>query len=247
MKENESQIGINALTEALERKGIKAVLFDLDDTLTKTYFTEGRRIFKEALEELARVEIDEPSFMAEWYSSFRSLQAEFGVHPETTTMVAKMMADKYGVAYGDERLQMAYGAMWSQMYDVIPGAMPGAKETVLALRQAGLEVFVVTHGEAEWTRRKLSEWLDLIDGVVCVDVRKKKDSYQWGLAMQAYGVSPLEVMVVGDNLEADIKSASDLGVTHLFRVAVRWGKAEVLPEGVNEVMDLREILEVLMR
>src|SRR5688572_6459985 len=91
------------LKEVFKKEGIKAFLFDLDDTLTKTYFSEGRRIYMKALEELSGQPIDEKKFMKDWGAHFEFSRHAFNVNPLTHYRTSIEFAKRHGIDFDDER------------------------------------------------------------------------------------------------------------------------------------------------
>jgi FMN phosphatase YigB (HAD superfamily) len=236
---------VTRLKEVVVKEGLKAVIYDLDDTLTRTYFTEGRKIYMKALEELIGQPIDEEKFMKDWYNDFKNSKPLFQVNPLTHQHTSKKMAAKFGVDFNDERLQLAYQEMWRVIYESIPENVAGAFESVQMFKAAGLDVGVATHGQYDWTWLKLTNWRGEFKKVHCIDVNGPKGPSQWLEAMELMGAKPVECIVAGDNVESDILPALELGVKHVFRVAASWGSSP-LPEGVCEVHDLREMVSILI-
>lgn len=244
---NGAEVDENNLGERMAQLGIKAVLFDLDETLFKTYFFEGRRIFKRALEAEIGEDLSEDKFMDDWYKLWKGLKKDHGVHPRANRIVSEMMVEKYGRTQMTEDLEAAYVAMCDLIYHTVPEEQPGMKETIEALKQAGIGVYVVTHAEKEWTEFKLSNWQGTFDGVFCVDVLGEKDVQAWALAMEEFCLSPVEVAVVGDNVEADLLPVARLGVRYKFRMSASWGPSSKLPAETVEVDDLEQIIEFFLK
>ena len=246
-KEGVGQAECLVLRERMQEVGVRAVLFDLDDTLFKTYFTEGRRIYKVALEAKLGYELVEKEFMAEWYGQWRELKKTHGVHPRFHRQISEVMAAKYGFEPLPDDLEAAYGDMCEVIYKTVPEEMPGTKETVAALKEAEIGVYVVTHAEEDWTELKLSNWQGVFDGVHCVDVNNHKDAAAWAEALEEFGLSPAEVAVVGDNVEADIEPMARLGVRYKFRMSASWGPtSQPLPAETWEIDNLYQIVEFFL-
>ncbi len=238
---------VGLLKEVFKEEGIRAVLFDLDDTLMRTYFREGRLVFMRALEKTIGREIEEKDFMAEWYELFKLKKAGYGVSPNTFLGISQEMTRKHGGDVDDPLLATAFDEMIEVIYETVPENIPGAFEAVQIIKAAGVDVGIGTHAEYDWTWKKLKNWRGEFRAVHCIDVYGPKDARGWLELMNIMGVDPTQVAMVGDNIEADIIPGQELGVKHLFRVASSWGKAKNLPEGVHEVENLEEIIEIFLR
>jgi putative hydrolase of the HAD superfamily len=111
---------------------------------------------------------------------------------------------------------------------------PGATETLQEVRRRGIRTALLTNGNGEAQRRSV-ERFDLARHFDCVVIEGefgvgKPDVRVFEHAMAACGVSPAEVWMVGDSLEADIAPAVALGM-HAVWIA---GAPDVAPpDGVR--------------
>lgn len=253
---------VERLRRGFEELGIKAALFDLDDTLFKTKFKEGAEMYKQVLEQEIGIEIDNDKFVDEWFSLWFELKKVHGVPVRLNRDVTEEMSARYGARAMTTRLEEAYESMMEFLYKTLPEEMPGASRTVAMLRKAGVKVYVVTHAEEEWTHFKLSTWKtkerwleygiedgdEVVAGVFCVSVDKHKDIDAWIEALESFGLSPAEVMVAGDNVAADIVPMARLGVRHKFRMSASWGPStKPLPAETVEVDDLYQMVESFLK
>ena len=116
--------------------------------------------------------------------------------------------------------------------------LPGARE-VLDFCKGRLPLALITNGPEDMQRAAIEEvkvaryfQTILISGSQEVAVRKP-DARIFHLACERLGVSPEEVLMIGDNLEADIKGALNVGMK-----AVHIGLCK---EEVPQVADLFEL------
>ena len=137
----------------------------------------------------------------------------------------------------------AMHAEFVQMYRAQMALLPGAKE-VLALCEGRVPLALVTNGPADMQRAALEKvgiaehfQTVLISGAQEVGVRKP-DARIFKLACERLEVPPQEVLMVGDNLGADVQGALGAGLQ-----AVYVGAEEVVGAGrVAGLFELREWL-----
>lgn len=101
--------------------------------------------------------------------------------------------------------------------------LPGARETVLALRAAGYPLVLVADGPRETFENILGHhglW-DVFDAhVISGDIGEPKPSAKmFDAALRALGlvgISRRDVVMVGNNLSRDVKGANEFGLTSVF-------------------------------
>ena len=93
---------------------------------------------------------------------------------------------------------------------------PGAIDTLRRLKAAGVRMGLLTNGSSESQRGKiekhgLAEFFDhiQIEGEFGIG---KPDERAYRNALNALGVSPAEVWMIGDNLDFDIHAAQQIGI-----------------------------------
>ncbi len=207
----------------LSAHGIKAVLFDLDDTLLETSAQE-RNIENSYVSYVAeRV----PSVNTEeMLASIRKFGAEafvsHSVSQERWHAVVAHMAEKYGQAM----TPVLYDAkkIIFNIYKTAPNLLPSAIETLDAFRASVPKMGVVTHAGVEWTNVKLDthDLRKYFDSVTIADAFGNKGPEHWQEAMKALDVRPEEVLVIGDNLKGDILAAQSLGVKYAVLLPSPW-------------------------
>jgi len=125
---------------------------------------------------------------------------------------------------------------------------PGALDTLVALRQAGMPMALLTNGDAAGQRAKI-ERFDLAHFFDCIVVEGefgvgKPDARVYEHALAALGAPRgRETWMVGDNLAADVGGAQALGLTGIW---VDWEGAG-LPTDAAAQPDhsIRRIAELL--
>ncbi|HHT9119695.1 MAG TPA: HAD family hydrolase [Candidatus Hypogeohydataceae bacterium YC41] len=194
--------------EIKKSKKIKAVIFDLDDTLYDCSGTLSRNRRRE----LARV-------VAKYKGCTEEEAVEFLQKDEEVRKYGRYegMAHRLGLppAFLDEIqvvLQKSPDLNQIKLFsDVYP--------TLKALRGKGLKVFLVTSGncdeqEAKMSQLGLSASGGLMEEVMIVkrdgEGKAKRRCFQQ--LLEKYGLAPEEVLCVGDRIEDELAAATALGI-----------------------------------
>jgi HAD superfamily hydrolase (TIGR01509 family) len=196
---------------------LRAILFDLDDTLVSTSAADALRM-AEVLE-LAGTWPGVP--VAEFAERYRRVDLE---HRE--------LVDSGRLGYGEyrrRRVRLAT-APWVALDDAQLEAyegvcdasigrctlLPGAVQAIAAARTAGLATGLLTNGPADVQRRKLQlTGLDhLLDAVVISAEHgvTKPAAELYAIACDTVGVAPAEAAMVGDSLANDVQGALAAGL-----------------------------------
>jgi putative hydrolase of the HAD superfamily len=202
---------------------IDAVLLDLDDTLLDTAGVEQRR-FAAVLPLLCAAIPDlDPGVFEQRYQAFddgRDL-VDRGVTPYETFRLQRLRHAVAPAGLVGRRLFAAYLELSYAIADTIQ-PLPGALDTLAALRQAGIATAIVTNGEAAWQRRKL-ELTGLVEAVDAVVISAeigvaKPDAAPFLRACAALTAAPSRTVMVGDNTAVDIAGAAAAGLAGTVRV-----------------------------
>jgi putative hydrolase of the HAD superfamily len=122
----------------------------------------------------------------------------------------------------------------------------GARETVEAIRGQGLPVGVITNGNERVQRAKLDAigLAQFFDPVVISEVvgMSKPDPAIFRLATNELGIDPAETLYVGDNPTVDIVGAAAAGLqTAWFRNGQPWPEG-IIPRADVDIDTLPELL-----
>jgi putative hydrolase of the HAD superfamily len=198
------------LREQLEYLGIKAVLFDLDDTLiyTSEIFAKYMREYVEKVEEetgISQEVIDE---------SLRRINDEeykkMGVCPARWETVVNKMVNEF---VNNEESIVNNLEILMKIYTEKPRIRPGARAILEGLKATGVKIGLVTHANVDWTWRKIASTgiIDYFDSILIADENGHKSAKHWESVMLNLGVIPSECLVVGDSLSGDVIPPSELG------------------------------------
>jgi len=212
---------------------IKAVLFDLDDTL----YDRGelvRRVVADQYDkfqnELRPVQKDEfinrvlqldDYGYADKRALYETVVAEFGLRPN----LIDPLVENFWTSY-DEKCELPQDTLI----------------TLDALRRNGIKVGVITNGGAERQQRKLnslgiSSWFHVILISETEGVRKP-DVEIFQRALVRCGVEASEAMFVGDHPDVDIGGALQAGLRAVWKVTPYWPCA-------HDVPFIRQLSEIL--
>jgi len=219
----------------------KAILFDLDDTLT-----------------------DRPASLAEYVRDFRSAFKSSLDDAVSEADIASAIAavDDHGYApredvYGALQSRLVWGSVpslstlarhWETAFPRMTTFRAGALETVRALRDRGVLTGIVTNGRTHIQRAKI-EHLGLTPAVDCVVVSEeagfaKPDPRVFEKALEWLGCTNRDAWFVGDHPLNDIVGASAAGLMPVWLEGVRPWPVE-LPEPKCSIVALPDLLGLL--
>ena len=185
---------------------IKALIFDLDDTLYDCSNTLSRNRRRELARVVARYkgcsEEEAQGFLqgdeeVRKYGRYEGLAHHLGLPPSFLNEIQAV-------------LQRPPDLSQIKLFPNVP-------PTLQALRGRGLKVFLVTSGNLEEQEAKLNQLglKPLLDEVMIVkrdgEGKAKGDCFQ--RLMKKYHLTPKEVMCVGDRIEDELAAAAALGMT----------------------------------
>ncbi len=223
---------------------IKVVLFDLDDTLIDT----------SKLAEIARRNAIENMIRA-------GMPADFGIaYHELIELI-----NEYGSNFNRHfdyllrRLDLPHNPKW-----VAAGVIgyhntkishlktvKGVRKTLLALKQMGLMLGIITDGDPvkQWEKILRTEIEDYFDDVLISDfVGVKKPHIKiFQKALKNFGVKPHEAVMVGDRLYSDIYGAKNAGMKTVWFKYGKYANRELdyLDYADFQVRSLEEVVDIV--
>jgi putative hydrolase of the HAD superfamily len=229
---------------------LKAVLFDIDDTLfSTTQFARIARLNAVKAMVAAGLDMPEEEVLGELQEVISEFTSNYDAHydqllkrlrPKGLDEVNPAIVIAAGVAaYHDTKFREL--APFGDVYPLLR-----------FLRKAGLKIGIVTHGltikQAEkLIRLGLVPYLD--PGAIFISEQigiSKPNPKLYSLAVQTLGLAPEEVMYVGDAPEHDIRPPQSLGIIAVWaRRAAKYGLegTDIRPDHiVDDFGELREIL-----
>jgi putative hydrolase of the HAD superfamily len=203
----------------------KAILFDLDDTIIS--FGDRNFMLLEIAEEFQRelapitpkavAEAIDAAFIRFWSDEVRSKHWRFRLLEARIRIISEVFSEWPNLA-PDLAGRVAeryheYREGWGRFF-------PGAIEALAEIKRRGVKLALVTNGEAEGQRQKVTHF-DLarffdhvqIEGEVGFG---KPEERAYLHAMEKLGVTPAETWMVGDNLEWEVAAPQRLGIYSIW-------------------------------
>jgi putative hydrolase of the HAD superfamily len=229
----------------------RVLLFDLDDTILR--FTTGQpnfwlralqRHLPEAVDRHAQLHVQIEALNHEYWSeperAFRGRQDMHGAR----RAVARAALEPAGVSL--ELCQRIADEMTDHK-EALVRPFEGAIAALGVLRERGHRLALLTNGSALFQRRKLQRFaleplfeLILIEGELGYG---KPDARVFQAALDHFAVQPQDAWMIGDNLEADIAGAQQLGICGVWHDAEGRGLPEQPPAVPERV--IRQVAELL--
>ena len=219
---------------------IRAVLFDLDETLLDRSTSLDRFL----ADQYARFQ---DRFGHVPFAAFRrrffELDARGSVHK---SIVYRVLLEEFAIP------DMAAEALLEDYRENCPKhgrLFPGTEEVLRALRSKGIALAIVTNGETEFQQRHIDVLglEPLVDAVLISEREglRKPDPRLFRRAAQRVATPPHACLFVGDNPRADVLGAHAAGMqTVWFTNAQTWPDELRAPPG-SVVADLRDLLPLL--
>jgi putative hydrolase of the HAD superfamily len=214
---------------------IKAVLFDLDDTLydredlVRKVVTDQYDAFQHELRSVPKddfvrrvLALDDNGY-ADKRALYETVVGEYGFTPA----LIDRLVENFWTSYDDKR------------------ELPhDTRLTLETLRQNGIKLGVITNGGTECQQRKLdslgiSSWFDVILISETEGVRKP-DAEIFHRALVRCGVDASEAIFVGDHPDTDIGGALQAGLRAVWKVTPYWPCAYDVPfiRQLSEILPL---------
>ena len=189
---------------------IKGVLFDLDNTIID--FMKMKNAACEAAMDAmieAGLTLDKKHAMAELSALWDKFGIEYQRIFDEFLLKMEGRVDYKKLARGI----LAYRS--AKASHLVP--YPGVRKTLLALKQKGLQLCIVTDAPRleAWLRLAGMNLEDFFDHVVTFDdtgkLKPHKEPFEQALMLMK--LKPSQVMMVGDNCDRDMAGARSLGIT----------------------------------
>lgn len=219
---------------------VKAIFFDIDDTLfpTTEFTAKARRDVISAMMEVG-LDVDE----REGYEKLLEVIAEYGSnYPGHFDRLLEKLRVPYDaryvaagiVAYHDAKLSMH--------------CYPDTKRTLAALRERGYALGVISDGLAvkQWDkiiRLGLEHFFDAVVVSEAVGV-EKPDRRIFGLALKRFSLKPVQTAYVGDRLDKDVAGAKAAGMVAVHVRRDGKGFADAKPDyTIRRISELLKIFK----
>ncbi len=217
---------------------IKAVLFDLDNTLMDRDWT-----FREFASQLARerLKVSDPEELEQWVAYMIESDAD-GYRPKEGFF--RELIEKLPWAIKPDLTELK--AYYDKNYMSHARAMDHAVEALEACRSLGLKVGIITNGFSHLQHGKI-DLLELRHHVDTITVSgdigiKKPDERIYRIALEKMDVRAEETVIVGDHPRNDIWGAAKVGIRGIWLLRKHAWPSEL--EGGTPWRTIHELNEV---
>jgi len=192
---------------------IKAVLFDLDNTLI-----DFMKMKKEACRSAIKAMINAGLKMKKREGYEKLMECYFRVGLDSSIAFTKFLEEQVGKA--DEKILQAGIKGYQKTKPNYLKPYPYVLETLETLKSLGLKLGIVTDAPREKALQRLNamnitKYFGMIITLDDTGVGKK-DLLPLELAMKKLNLSPEEILFVGDSLRRDIEPAKKIGMKTLL-------------------------------
>ncbi|MDD3474898.1 MAG: HAD hydrolase-like protein [Candidatus Dojkabacteria bacterium] len=252
--EQTDSLNIENLKEVFDKREINTVAFDVDNTLmdTSTYFREStknlgillaRKIDKN--ENPEHISMDIENIMYE----------EFEKSGRKPLLIDNRYINALTVYLGrrDEVLEDFIIHYFKDFYTIVPEIYGSIQNILQSILKANRKIVLHSHAGEDWTSIKAGKISELIGydiPYLATPIEQVKDKKNWLKALDLVNANPVNTLVVGDNLEADILPMLEIGSRNA--VLINRHNEEIPEEYMNNeeinistINDIGELFDVL--
>jgi FMN phosphatase YigB (HAD superfamily) len=204
----------------LNDRDIQGVAFDVDNTLIATgeyYFSQWEDIAITVGQYLS-IPKDSSTIAQEFKNLLSERYLKRGKTPQNVIVEVLGGFEEY-LGYINEDIIMIVNNHLKDFYNVSPNPLDSAYEIIEMLDKYDKKFVLCTHAQDDWTKVKVSLLEKEIEKQIpylAVDINEKKDANSWKEATQLINIDIQEILVIGDNLEADIFPAIEAGCKNVI-------------------------------
>lgn len=208
----------------------RVLLFDLDDTILR--FSAGQpNCWQLALELHVPGRSDHTALLQAidvigkefWAAAGRAFWGRQNMHAARRFIACSALA-QHGVPLD---LCGRIADEMTERKEALVRPFDGALEALAALRARGHRLGLITNGSSSFQRRKLTRFaLEPLFDIILIEGELgygKPDRRVFERALSFFDASAAEACMIGDNLEADIAAARELGIPAIWHDAHRVG------------------------
>ena len=239
---------------------MQTFLFDLDDTIL-AYDAVAGKAWQEACEtyinhfsvsvaELRSAILETSRWY--WSDTARHKTGRMNLKQARRDVIAKTLRDMNLQSIGQipisEEIGNSIADFFSARREELVHPFPGAIETLQTFKDRGYGMALLTNGAAETQRNKIDRFdLEHFFKIILVEGELgfgKPDARVYNMALEHLGAEPQDAMMIGDNLEWDIKGAQALGIKGIWNDWQKTGLPKDAPAKpdriISNISELRE-------
>ena len=206
---------IENIRQYFDKKEIDTVAFDVDNTLMATAEYYRKHITQATI--LLAEKIDknkDPIEISEELATV--LFEEFRRNGRKPMLISDEFINALEIYLGKretsfENIIINY---FKDFYTTVPEIYPSIKDLLQSILKTNRQIVLHSHAGEEWTTikaKKLSELIGYDIPYLATPIDQKKDMKNWLKALNLVNADPINTLVVGDNLEADILPMLEAG------------------------------------
>jgi len=253
-----NRLPFNQVVKKMPDKQIKAVLFDLGETLlnfgkfnSAELFRQGARLSYDFLKSCSQPVGDFQSYYWRCLINLRLRQLLSNITGKDFDVLS--LFKKIGIKKGirlDEEQWRHFAWLWYEPLGKVAQIEPKTKETLTALKERGFKLGIVSNTFVH--NSSLEKHLEQLSILNFFDVRlysyefnfRKPDARIFKAAAERIGEQLYNILFVGDRIDKDIKPALKAGMSAVLKTAyTNIGKK--LPKGVWKINQLCELPGVI--
>lgn len=226
---------------------IKAVFFDLDDTLYDYSLTSNYAIEKLHDSFKRKLKIPKKDFLKLYNQSKKEIRQELKHSPDShdRMLYFQRACEKLGLKLGT--ILKLYDKYYSTFFkNLIP--REGVKETFRELKKKGYTIIIVTNEVLDVQLRKVKKigvlkYGDFFISSENVGVDKPAEDIFW-YALKKINATPKEVIMVGNSEDDDIRGAKKIGIKSILfskKKKIK-SKADYVISEIKEVLKIVDVL-----
>jgi len=235
---------------------VKAILFDLHETLT--YTNEGiltlmRKISKEVGLDLTTFTDDDlnkaQEKVLEWMVSYQidnDVDIHFGSEVEHWTDANRLTYETLGFGDVTDDTLITVEELWKEELNSWELLRSDTKSTLSELKRRGYQLGICTRRQDD-PQELLKKWgiLEFISTIQWSSVPgySKPSPYTLILAADEMGVNPLRCAFVGNYVDSDILAATRAGMVPVLTTWADAEEAQKAPEGTYIIGEITELLD----
>lgn len=203
---------------------LRAVIFDIDDTLYEFLPIHTKSLKKVYLIYKRYENIRLPEFISEFKKSWKELKNNIGNTASSSNriLIFQNLVERRLKKFNGELVLKLYTCYWNNFLSKIK-LYPGVKRLFGKLRKNNITIGIITdlitiNQIKKINKLKINDYVDVFVGSEECGVNKP-NKIVFNLIVKKLRVKPDEILMVGDNESNDIKGAKKLGMKsiHLLR------------------------------
>lgn len=198
---------------------IKAIIFDLDDTLYSWKATHSGAMDKVAAYVRETLKTDPEEMFSFYKAEMKQMEAEIGKQAAIHSRLIRFLRFLEHKKLPLDHAQIMDRIYWHAVLDAaVPE--PGCPEALAQLKQQGYILGMGTNMTLDWQLAKLSKLnlLQFFSFIVSSEEAgvEKPDARIFRMCAQRAGVAPEECLFIGDSLKGDVLGAENAGMQALW-------------------------------